>query len=245
MNFKILTVPHTLFAAKGMVIQLRKLGHNAQIVQRAKPGDHDVYIIYQANHVAMRDMPANYILQQTEIYHSHWFGRSEYRQKIRNAIAIWDYSTKNIDSYSELNDSICIVEPGIFPYHPGLGIQNSRTIPWLFYGWIEGSDRRRLMIDRIKKAIPLEVITNTLEDAMWYTLSRTRVVINIHYHQEGDPLELYRICEAQSMGCRVLTEDWKYYPSKERITIAGFDFFEMSMGDNLEQIKNGLKIAGL
>lgn len=74
------------------------------------------------------------------------------------------------------------------------------------------------------------VVENTLHQQMWDILKRTKVVINIHYY-DNSPLELYRLHESISHGCKVwLHEENKFYESA---------------GDNLEEIKEGLKVARL
>lgn len=218
--FKIITVPHTAFAATILVNQLQKLGYPAKIVSSIDPRDPDIYIIYNA--AGLRRLPKRYIVMQTEIGTSHWFN-SCYLRTISNAMAIWDYSEMNIPRYSKFNKKITIVTPGIQQVPT-----NGKDIEYLFYGWIHGSERRRRILNEIRQGKDVMVIENTLMSDMWNLLKRAKVVINVHYY-DNSPLELYRIHESISHGCQVyLQDEGKYYEGA---------------ADNLEEIKQGLKVA--
>jgi hypothetical protein len=218
--FKIVTVPHTAFAAAILVSQLQKLGYPAKIVGAIDVRDPDIYIIYNA--VGLRRMPKRYIVMQTEIGTSHWFN-SCYLRTIANAMAVWDYSELNVPRYSKFNRKIAIVTPGI-QHVP----TNGKDIDYLFYGWITGSERRKRILKEIQDKLEVMVIENTLMSDMWNILKRAKVVINIHYYDKS-PLELYRIHESISHGCQVYLQDEGLY-------------YENAY-DNLEEVKRGLQIA--
>ncbi len=136
---------------------------------------------------------------------------------------MWDYSEANQHTYKHENK--CIVTPGINPQ-----TAEEKTIENLFYGWIEGSKRRKQIIDSLSENIDLKVVTNLTGHEMWNILAKTKKVVNIHYYEDS-PLELYRLHEALSFGCEVYLHDEGYYYKWYR--------------DNIEEIKHGLKIAGL
>lgn len=237
---KILTVPHTLFAARNLVNTLNKLGHQAAIFDKPVPGDESMYIIYQANHVAA--MPKNYIIQQTEIALSHWFKpESGYLRKIKRAAAVWDYCQENIAHYGAINKRICIVNPGVFPQPPV-----EKDIRFLFYGHIGDSERRARILEKMQKDLPLKIVTNTLGQEMWDILARTQTVFNIHYH-ENSPLEAYRIAEAQSFGCKVMTERRQWINYEESIFTFGINEFVQVYAPEctVESVVHGLRLAGI
>lgn len=219
MKFKILTVPHTSFAAGILVDQLIKLGHQASIVQGYDVRDDDIYLIYNAS--GLTRLPKKYIVMQTEISSSHWFN-SNYLKTLTNALAVWDYSELNTGRYKRLNKKIAIVTPGIRKIETP-----EKDIETLFYGHIKGSQRRERIL---KQLIGVQIIENTLGQPMWDILKRTKKVINIHYYDNSPP-ELYRIHESISHGCQVWMHD-----ESELYTNAY---------DNLEEIKTGLKVAGI
>lgn len=221
MIFKIVTPAHTSFAAGILAEQLQKLGHQAKIVDSIDVRDPDVYIIYNAS--GYTRLPKQYIIQQTEIATSHWF-TTRYLKTIKNALAVWDYSELNTPRYNRINNKIAIVTPGFkWVEH------NGKDIQYLFYGWLQGSERRNRILNDILKEKEVTVIENTTGVMMWEFLKRAKVVINIHYYDKS-PLELYRLHESISHGCDVYLQDEGRY----------FD----TVYDNLEEIKHGLSIAG-
>lgn len=245
---KVYSGPHVKFAALLMVEQLVKLGHTAEWVPKVDPRSNDLWIIYQA--VRVVSFPKKYIVCQTEPRGSHWF-TTEYQYILDRAIAIWDYSAKNILSYGcGPKMKIALVRPGVKP-QPVV----EKDIDYLFYGWIDSSSHRQRMIEELSKKINLTVVTDKLEDEMWAMLARTKVVINIQY-KPGNPMEGYRICEALSHGCKVITEgfDPHYLGAVmfadecwmlNKLPFSGIIDNDLAGMDNLEEIKEGLKIAGI
>lgn len=181
------------------------MGQPARWVDGVDTNSPNLHIIYGAhNHLRL---PKRYILYQTEVAGSHHFS-PRYLQYIRRAIAVWDYSATNIPAYRHLNTNIHIVPPWV---QKSFVEDEVRDIPILFYGWIEGSPRRQRLLQEINQQLatrhskPITIITNTLGPEMWHLLRRTRVVLNLHYY-DNSPLELFRITEAMSHGCRVVSE---------------------------------------
>jgi hypothetical protein len=75
----------------------------------------------------------------------------------------------------------------------------------LFYGWIDGSIRRKWLLNELSKHIKITTVTNKTGEQMWRILQRTWTVVNIHYYNDA-PMELFRINEALSHGCNVVSE---------------------------------------
>lgn len=196
---RIWSQPHCMFAAIHMVSQLHKLGFTAKMVNEIDPNSEDLHILYQFHN--QFKAPKNYIICQTEVSTSHWVN-SHYMNHIKHARAVWDYSALNVGKYIDTNPNVTIVTPGIVDIP-----ESEKDIDFLFYGWIEGSEHRRKVIDKLQQEIPLTVITNTVQSEMWNILSRTKVVINVQ-HKEGNPLEVYRINEALSYHCHVVSEGY-------------------------------------
>lgn len=218
---------HCSFAANHLVQQLKKLGREAMIIPEWDPADESLHILYQVSNKGF--LPKNYILQQTEPWCSHWFNENYVTNIIPNAIAVWDYSAVNQEHYQ--HQKKCIVTPGIGTIiSTGSYKYETRDIDYLFYGHLDGSPRRRSILETMQNYFEIQVVTDTCGPAMWKILKRTGEVINIHY-QDDSPLELYRFHEALSFGCKVwLADESRYYEHKE---------------DNLEEIKHGLALAGV
>lgn len=184
-------------AAGHLRAQLQKLGHDASLVEHIDVKDNSLYIIYAAQKVF--HFPKNYIVYQTEVSSSAWF-TPKYLKIIQGAICVWEYSEANVSKYSKHNNRVAVVSPGVSeletPDKDG-GI--------LFYGWIQGSKRRESILKTLSKQIKIDVITHTLEGEMWYLLSRAKVVLNLHYYEHA-PIEAFRINEALSFNCHVVSE---------------------------------------
>lgn len=198
---KIVSKVHCSFAAQVMAEDLTAIGYSAMVVECWDSNDESLYIIYQA--AGSVNLPPNYILMQTEPWCSHWFN-PDYHEVIKNAISVWDYSASNMQYYAPHRRLCFLTTPGVkrMPRVP-------KDIPFLFYGWLDGSPRRTKAIrDFMEKAqAELMIVTNTTGPEMWDLLARTQTVVNISYYDHEDaPKEMYRICEAASFGCVVLTE---------------------------------------
>lgn len=226
MKFKVCTIPHTMFAAWHLVNQLNELGHKAELVSRINTTDTCMYIIY--NPVALRQpMPKNFIVYQTEIATSKWFS-NQYLNIISRAIAVWDYSQVNTARYKLRNKNIFIVTPGTEPQDV-----SQKDIPVTFYGWVETSPRRKRILAEIAKEIPLHIVANKMGNEMWKILRRTKVVLNLHFY-DNSPLEVFRINEALSFDCHVVSEP----PSFDRYK--GLIHFGKDAKELTEEIKKCL-----
>jgi hypothetical protein len=247
---KVFPIRHTMFAARHLVTQLNLLGVDALLVDKIERGDKSIYIIYNAAGVAV--LPKRYIVMQTEIAGSHWF-TWRYMNTLKNALCIWEYNEDNISAYKHVHKKIAVVSPGICPQQGA----PSRDISILFYGWVQGSERREKMLKELVHTLPVGIITNKLENEIWDLLRRTQVVINLHYY-DNSPLELFRINEALSFGCEVVSEGCseKYSMvhfakgveeiiAQTRAALMYREKPDLSCLDNLEEIKNGLKLINL
>jgi len=194
----IYTIPHTLFAARHLAAQLCHLGHPARIVTDIDPRSPHLHIIYGAAMCSV--FPRNYIVYQTEVAGSHFFNVN-YVRILSRARAVWDYHPDNVSAYAHANPRHCIVTPG-YELQP----HSVKDVPVLFYGWVEGSPRRLNIIKQLRRHMPLHVITNLLAPHIWDRLSRAHTVINLHYHPHS-PLERFRINEALSHHCHVISEE--------------------------------------
>lgn len=247
MTFKVYSPLHVKFAATILVEQLIKLGNQATWVDGIIASDEEIYIIYNAAGIEV--FPKNYIVYQTEIHGSHWF-KEQYRETIKNALCVWEYSEANRVSYN--HDKIAIVTPGIKIQPPV-----KKDIPVLFYGWLKDSARRVRILNRIKQRVKVMVVTNTMGVEMEALLARTRIVLNIHYYDRS-PLEVFRLNEALSYGCHVVTEysrhdDERYNglvafcstPHLDLLlkNLSRVDFnVDISSLDNLEEVRSGLML---
>lgn len=198
MTIKIFSPPHVSFAARILEVYLTDMGHEVTRTNRIDSKDSCLYIIYSST-IKTIHPPKNYIVYNTEVPSSDWFTQ-KYLNEISGAKAVWDYSIYNTERYKHLNKNISIVTPGVSK-QPA----QSKDIPIMFYGWTEGSTNRKLALKEIATKYKILTITDRLEHDIWELLHRAKVIVNIHYYDKP-PLETFRINEALSFGCHVISE---------------------------------------
>jgi cephalosporin hydroxylase len=64
--------------------------------------DNALYIIFDAHTLNKKELPKHYIVYQTLDLSGHL--TTDYLEILRNAVAVWDYSTNNINNYRYLNN---------------------------------------------------------------------------------------------------------------------------------------------
>lgn len=193
MTFKIYAPLQMQFASLILCEHLKKLGKVAEVVARLDPHDtKHIWIIY--NNSMSWATPKHYISYQTEQIGTHWFNQ-RYFERISKSIAVWEYNPANLPAYEHLNDNISIVTPGV-----KLQPKKHKDIDILFYGDL--SPRRHEAIKRIPS---MNVVQKCLGPKMREVLSRTKTVVNIHYYEQS-PLEIFRVNEALSHHCNVVSE---------------------------------------
>lgn len=202
-HLKVWAPPHLINHASGLVNTLLELGYLASLTSEIVYDEDDtsVYILYC---FWLCNTPKNYIIYQVENEY-RFYSREGYSNVIENAIAIWGYSTKNIKLFKNYyQDEVYFVPPGFIRRKVNI----ERDIGVLFYGW--WTNRRQRVIDELKRlGVEVKLIWGrfdpTFGDAMLDILGRTKIVLNIHAEDES-PLELFRIHEALSCGCIVISE---------------------------------------
>lgn len=215
---KVWRPPHVAFAANLLVKKLIALGEDAKIVSAINPSDTCLYIIYNA--ASAKHLPVNYIVYQTEVAGSKWFSK-KYAATLQRALAVWEYDPDNVKAYQHLNANVSIVTPGY-----ELQVSNNiKTIPVLFYGYLKKSQIRSDMLASLQKQTDIKIVDNELTTGMWETLSQSAIVLNIHYYKNA-PLETFRINEALSFGCKVISQASPTIPDKYRDVVRFADTAE-------------------
>jgi hypothetical protein len=240
--FKIFTPPHTLHAALILCDKLNGMGRPAKIVDKIDRRDPDTYIIYNAAAHNFINLPKKYVVIQTEIAGTHWFNPN-YHKILSHAIAVWDYCAYNQQAYSHPKMSLVtpgFTEPGVY----------EKDIDYLFYGWINGSDRRSRILTDLQKELNINIVTDKVGREIWPILKRTKVVINIHYY-DFSPVEMYRQNESLSFGCQFHSEPKNISEFAEQLTDDLIDFnsnrphSDLMFLDNTREIELALNKAGL
>lgn len=200
MTIKIFYKEHVLFGATVLRDTLIKLGYSVQLTKVIEENDNSLYVIYCA--FMLKSLPKNYIVYQTEVSGSHWFN-DDYLNAIKGAIAVWDYSPKNSESYS--HEKTFIVPVGYSPqtHFESRFCTSNKDIDVLFYGSL--NNHRKQLIDELKEHFEVTVIQDTFGYEMSELINRAKVVLNIHYYPNA-PIEQFRINEALSNRCIVVSE---------------------------------------
>jgi hypothetical protein len=242
---KICSTPHTAFAAKVLRQQLTTLGYKSIMIDRANTHDRTLHIFIGV--LSSWQFPRNYIFWQTEVIESHYFTR-RYLDIIQNALAVWEYNADNLKAYSHPNTTV------IFPSVIKQPLRK-KDFDFVFYGWVNGSDRRRIFLVNLKKHkhLNIRIYNNLLKEEMWNVLARTKVVLNIHYYKNS-PLELFRISECFSHNCHVVSEgndtfwsDVAFANNVEEFVIKANELkdkpfnYDLSKYDNIEKIRQSLE----
>lgn len=247
MKIKIYHRAHVLLAADILRGQLNKLGHEAELVGWCDPDDETLYIIYCI--FCIEQLPRNYIVYQTEVPGSKWWNAGYYAA-LNNAKAIWDYAFENTKSYST-RDKTQIVTPGIQLKKYQSDIPKSKIV---FYGAL--NERRNALLTELHQDYSIEIIEGTYGNGMWDILYNTKIVLNFHHYPKA-PLEVFRINEALSIGCHVISEpgagmdrytEQVYFasqPAEFRACInkaSQRDFnYDLTPLDNFNEVKNAME----
>ena len=170
------------------------------------PNDPNLHIVMCPN--VFTDFPKHYIAYQFEQAHSSWFTK-DYIHRLNCAIEIWDYSEYNINYFKGKFGRPHIFVPIGKVEHSIDIINQTRDIDVLFYGEYVGSPRRSDFLNSIRELRSIKVVdgfsVHKFGDDIVDILKRTKVVLNHHYYDNGN-LEVVRVYEALSYGCKVVSE---------------------------------------
>ncbi len=210
MKIKIYTRPHVFFAAKALASHLQRLCREVVMIEDIDPNDTTLHVIYCA--FAAPALPKNYIVYQTEVLHSGWFSE-EYQRILDGALAVWDYDIRNVPE--NIHRIHHIVPPGINFQN----INEVRDIDVIHYGSI--NVHRRNLLNEIQNYYGIEIIENVYGEEMYALLRRAKVVLNLHFYPNA-PLEVFRLYEALSYGCHVISEPTDKETQKRHIEMVYF-----------------------
>jgi hypothetical protein len=240
MNFKIIYFKQIALHAKKLCEDINSLGYKCKLTEIIS-NDDSIYILYAA--FKLNVIPKNYIIYQCEQFSSNWF-TEEYWNIIKGAKQVWEYSENGNLNYDEsFKGKLFHVPPGIVD---GV-INENKDIPVLFYGSLN-KHRLNILNTLKEKSIDVLIKNKCYGDEISDILSRTKVVLNIHYYENGH-LETFRINEALSHGCNVVSEkNTAYYPEKyDNLIYYGLNVEELSSlikkADKLENNINVLQLS--
>lgn len=215
-DVRILATQHTLFVAHLIEKSLLENGVTAQ-VSTAYVAEHDngqLHIVVCPQ--MFKQLPKHYIaFQMEQSVNSRWF-TEDYFARLNNAVAIFDYSLKNIEyllqqgiPYQKLF-YMPISSYADYPaYLSQIGYDLSekkgdKAADVLFYG-DPNCERRKAYLQELKKHFNVTVASEVFGDRLTKMVKDARVVINIHYYEDA-LLETTRLYETLSLGTPIVSE---------------------------------------
>lgn len=213
---RILATQHTLFVAHLIEKNLLDCGIKGH-VNTAYSVEQDMGQIHIVVCPQMfKELPRNYIaFQMEQSVNSRWF-TDEYFSRLNNAVAIFDYSLKNIEYLLDKGipyQKLFYMPISSFPDYPAHLADNGYVLDdqkgniradVLFYG-DPNCERRKAYLKELKKHFNVTVASEVFGDKLTRMVKNAKVVVNIHYY-ENALLETTRLYETISLGTPVVSE---------------------------------------
>lgn len=205
--FGILTPPHTISLAQAIKFALLRHGWRADILT-ASPSSYeaDFYFVLAPQvfeHLPPGEKRIVYQLEQTT---SQKWMTQNYFDILQSSLAMLEYSIFNIESF--LNKSL--VYPHVFhlPVNASIrvpDIEVKKDIDVLFYGDNLSSGRRQFLLDSLGEKYRVKIVNNSFGEDAWKLILRSRLVLNLHYHDDAI-LETPRISECIELMVPIVSE---------------------------------------
>ncbi|EPY4525536.1 GT99 family glycosyltransferase N-terminal domain-containing protein [Klebsiella quasipneumoniae] len=213
---RILATQHTLFVAHLIEKNLLDCGIKVH-VSTAYSVEQDMGQMHIVVCPQMfKQLPRNYIaFQMEQSVNSRWF-TDEYFSRLNNAVAIFDYSLKNIEYLLDKGipyQKLFYMPISSFPDYPAHLADNGYVLDdqkgdihadVLFYG-DPNCERRKAYLQELKKHFNVTVASEVFGDKLTRMVKNAKVVVNIHYY-ENALLETTRLYETISLGTPVVSE---------------------------------------
>ncbi|HCI4574217.1 TPA: hypothetical protein NO898_004841 [Klebsiella quasipneumoniae subsp. similipneumoniae] len=213
---RILATQHTLFVAHLIEKNLLDCGIKGH-VSTAYSVEQDMGQMHIVVCPQMfKQLPRNYIaFQMEQSVNSRWF-TDEYFSRLNNAVAIFDYSLKNIEYLLDKGipyQKLFYMPISSFPDYPahladkGYVLDDQKGdihADVLFYG-DPNCERRKAYLQELKKHFNVTVASEVFGDKLTRMVKNAKVVVNIHYY-ENALLETTRLYETISLGTPVVSE---------------------------------------
>lgn len=205
-EINVLTPIHTLYIARQLVLVFESMGKAAQITL-VKPGvgwGSGSWIVICPQ--AYEELPPKYVAYQLEQSGSSKHFTEEYFRRLRCAVAVWDYSSCNVDFLKRNgidSDRVRHV-PVTFSIKPEPLSPRQHDYDVAFYGDVN-NPRRKKILSHLNERFNLKVVSGLYGPQLYAQLERARCVINIHYYEDA-LFETTRVFECLSRNICVVSE---------------------------------------
>ncbi|TXG96209.1 MAG: hypothetical protein E6R09_14350 [Rhodocyclaceae bacterium] len=205
-DLSILSPAHTIYIARQLALAFGASGKSVQI-SVVEPdsgwGDGAWFVICPQ---AYESLPPVYVAYQLEQSGSSKHFTERYLSRLRQAVAVWDYSSQNVGFLIE--NGVCAEKikhvPISYTLDPNPVVRRDYDFDVAFYGDVN-NERRRLILARLGEKFNLKIVSGVYGGELYAQLERARCVVNIHYYDDA-LLETTRIYECLSMNLCVVSE---------------------------------------
>ena len=208
---KILTTRHCLFIGELIKNELLTRAISAEIIFEKPLNGYtdDLYFVICPQ--MFSELPKYYVAYQLEqSVSSRWFN-SEYFDKLKNSITVFDYSLRNLEYLQKNGFSLREVFYMPISYLPDYREKYNLTEnvdekhDVLFYGDIN-IPRRKKFLEKISERFKVKVVSEVFGLDLYKELLSSKIIINIHYY-EGALLETTRLYECLSLDRLIISEE--------------------------------------
>lgn len=202
----ILTTKHCDFIANLLKETLKKVNISAEIIYKMPFSGYKKLPHIVICPQMFDQLPEMYIAYQMEqSVTSRWFNEN-YFNKLKNSVAIFDYSLKNIDFLQKNNIDLKQIYYMPVSYVNNIFEENiKKEYDVLFYG-DDSCLRRKNILSELSKEFNIKIINNLFGEELKKELKKAKIIINIHYY-ENALLETTRICECLSMNTGLIISE--------------------------------------
>lgn len=199
----ILATRHVEYVAEAIKVKLRKVGIKASIIYSMPEGGYSKRLHIVICPQMFQKLPRLYFAYQLEQRDSKWF-TEEYFEKLRNAVAVFDYTIENIKYLFKNGFDYKQVYYLPIQSHEVELVKEEHQYDVLFYGDPD-SDRRKKFLEAIAGKFNLKVCVNVFGQDLIEEIKKAKVVVNIHFYEDA-LLETTRISQLLSMGKLIVSE---------------------------------------
>lgn len=192
----ILTTKHTLFIAKLIANCMAQIGTPVKILTE-EPNVYNDCLHIVITPQMYKKLPRLYIsFQMEQTISSRWI-TSDYYSILEHSYAIFDYSIKNINYFSNNTGFGKMFYYLPVDYLEGMYGEEKKEYDVLFYGDVN-NNRRISIIEELRKSFNVKVVSEVFGEELYSELRKAKIIINIHYY-ENAMLETTRLFECLSV----------------------------------------------
>lgn len=212
--FRIVTPGHSVFVAKLMETEFRKLGIECEIVSLLRGKIPFNSKNRKIPHIIIcpqiySSMPPFYMAMQMEQTVSNRWLNSKYIRTLTAAHMVLDYSLFNIEYFGKRDE----FSRNLFYYLPidylyGDAPDSSdceKEIDVLFYG-DDSAERRAKILKQLQSDFNIKIVNNLFGEDMLKLVRKSKIVLNIHYYEDA-LLEATRIYEVLSQNSSLIISE--------------------------------------